>query len=798
MNAKIVAALAVMIAALGFVSLAEDSDADQTINATWSVGQTLTNYSTIDGTRDLSGSVPGVTFSLSGGFVIANGSPTTPGSYTVTAVYDDGEYLDYNTLNVTVTGAPPVTYSFNLYYSANGGSGAPSTQYYSSSSSSPHYFTVSNTQPVRSGYTFLGWSTSSSAASASYYGGDTISVAANGSKTLYAVWQLNVSYTATLAYAANGSNVAGMPPNQTYTSSSTSSVDFLVTSTVPTREGFYFVGWNTDPTDPGATIDAGNTVAVSYNGTVTLYAIWKAISPADFTLNWSVNIPVSNAQLFAATQDLVGSVPGVTLTLEDGWVIANGTPTTAGSYPITAKYVDGTGWEIITAIANVDLNLLTITFDTDTPGWGTIQPVTTIDVPYGSVISIADNVLTVNNVNFTAVPSASNATYSYGFDSWSAENGDVITVDTDISATFTRTALLDAVHWSNGMFNGSVSFLFSWPTDSNQAHNMNMKLYDGTVNADLTTSWVDSGYELNISATYPNTNFAIEILKDNVSVYSKTASAGKWAMYELTIDTDNGMVTMTPVSTFTSFMDYTLLESQRKVIFDFSTVVMNKAVTVIDHDDTGAGAHVRFSVTDTMVFLNTYGIVMNNPSINVYNHFPQYEKVRVNFYAFALYGNSITINGQTYSVQDGKVTVNYIVDDDRQNVLPSVDPEKEVRSRTMPLTNISVTWDGSHVILTFINDRFTIDLGEYTQGNETVSFNGLWYFTATIYEPESSTAKELGPWKALPDMSKDQMLIIFLAAITLIGSAAYIKLDGTLIDVMIMVMAAVVGFFMLG
>lgn len=75
------------------------------------------------------------------------------------------------------------TETYTLSYSANGGSGAASTQTGAVS------YTVSSTQPTRSGYTFLGWSKSSSATTASYTAGDSITLTAN--TTLYAVWQKN-------------------------------------------------------------------------------------------------------------------------------------------------------------------------------------------------------------------------------------------------------------------------------------------------------------------------------------------------------------------------------------------------------------------------------------------------------------------------------------------------------------------------------------------------------------------------------------------------------------------------------
>ncbi len=79
----------------------------------------------------------------------------------------------------------------HLNFDANRGSGAPAGLSYTGTSTSDHSFTIPLTAPVRDGFTFLGWSTSSAATSAEYYPGDTVSVSYNGSKMLYAVWEEN-------------------------------------------------------------------------------------------------------------------------------------------------------------------------------------------------------------------------------------------------------------------------------------------------------------------------------------------------------------------------------------------------------------------------------------------------------------------------------------------------------------------------------------------------------------------------------------------------------------------------------
>jgi len=78
---------------------------------------------------------------------------------------------------------PIIPETYTVSYNANGGSGAPSSQ----TKTYGVALTLSSVKPTRSGYTFLGWATSSTATSATYSAGG--SYTANASATLYAVWQ---------------------------------------------------------------------------------------------------------------------------------------------------------------------------------------------------------------------------------------------------------------------------------------------------------------------------------------------------------------------------------------------------------------------------------------------------------------------------------------------------------------------------------------------------------------------------------------------------------------------------------
>ncbi len=164
--------------------------------------------------------------------------------------------------------------TITLTYDANGGSGAPTSQSYTVwNATTNHKFTLSSTKPTRTGYTFLGWSTSSTATSASYSAGGSITLSA--STTLYAVWSV-ITYT--VSYNANGGT--GAPGNQT----KTYGITLILSTTKPTKVGHTFVGWGSSTTATSPTKQPGDSY--TSNASCTYYAIW---TPNVLTVNYYSN-----------------------------------------------------------------------------------------------------------------------------------------------------------------------------------------------------------------------------------------------------------------------------------------------------------------------------------------------------------------------------------------------------------------------------------------------------------------------------------------------------------------------------
>ena len=147
--------------------------------------------------------------------------------------------------------------TYTISYNANGGSGAPSSQ----TKTHDKNLTLSTTKPTRSGYTFQGWSTSSTGAVKYSAGGKFTS---NAKTTLYAVW---TKLTYTISYNANGGSGAPAVQTKTY------NTKLILSKTMPRRTGYTFLGWSTNAKAVVATYVAGESF--TSNAKTTLYAVWK-------------------------------------------------------------------------------------------------------------------------------------------------------------------------------------------------------------------------------------------------------------------------------------------------------------------------------------------------------------------------------------------------------------------------------------------------------------------------------------------------------------------------------------------
>lgn len=210
---------------------------------------------------------------------IPSSSPTKNGytfqgwstSSTGSPQYQPGDYYTIysNTILYAIWGES--TQYCTITFNANGGSGAPSKQQKIIGKTTY----IPYAKPTRSGYTFLGWSTSRYAASADYQPGQAYTP--YGNMTFYAVWkQEEDRYT--ISFDLQGGSGEFNPLKGKYGEA------WYLPNRAPYKSGYIFKGWATSPDgNPEYQPDDVYTIY----GNATLYAVWKEKGKPKFTFSKS-------------------------------------------------------------------------------------------------------------------------------------------------------------------------------------------------------------------------------------------------------------------------------------------------------------------------------------------------------------------------------------------------------------------------------------------------------------------------------------------------------------------------------
>ena len=254
----------------------------------------------------------------------ASGSPS----------YDPGDTYSVSYSSVRTMYAIWGDYGY-LEFNRNGGSGSvPSTQSLLIAEDDYDYITIpSSPTPTMSGMEFVGWCTNQSGSGTMYDPGDRVDVDCGATVTLYAIYE-DPYVTYTLTYNANGGS--GAPLSQSV-ESSTGRATFTLRTNEPTRDGYIFLGWTTNSSGTGTLYQPGGTYSTS-NTSTTMYAKWEeAVINITSSIPSDLDLIVGEHFSYTVTADQDGcqvSVSGVTWLGVSGMTVS-GTPTTAGSYPIT-------------------------------------------------------------------------------------------------------------------------------------------------------------------------------------------------------------------------------------------------------------------------------------------------------------------------------------------------------------------------------------------------------------------------------------------------------------------------------
>lgn len=437
---------------------------------------------------------------------------------------------------------------------------------------------------------------------------------------------------------------------------------------------------------------------------------------------------------------------------------------------------------------------------------GTVSPAS-VSVPSGSRFTQQGNSLVLiqdPSIVVTATPAS-----GYVLRGWSENVGRFIIDNTTITAYF-EYDMGNAVWWDNGYANNKATIVLDYPsTLGNYSRYMTIPLlkYDRLATDSDPQYFRDAGYRLSIETGF-NKRIFITLTENGVQKYAASYDPGVWQRYALILDTANGTLSYqgissaarNPVDEF-NFMDYTPIFTSK--IADWSGVCDGLSFARIYHKDVGSGSHhPNFQIGNTATFLNTYGVVMIDPVLNIYEQFPAYEDLRLNLYSFAIYGDTITINNRTFDMDGSYIVVKYDKVNGRNVVSPT-----GAETFTAPLTNVYITWTNipsttpseRQCYLTFVERNQVFDLGTFAIGDLTISGEGMWYFTTALWEPFDTVKKTyVMDWSSPFNLDGNGFLLIFIALLVIVLVIMNIFWQPTVLDYAVVFGAGLISLITLG
>ena len=324
-----------------------------------------------------------ITFNANGGSVTPTsktqnyGTAVTMPTPTRTGYTFSGWSKTYTTMpaeNVTVT-AQWTPHTYTMTYNANGGTGAPASQTITYGQNA----TISSTRPTKAGYTFEGWSTSSTATTGTYQPGGTYSNV-TGAVTLYAIWSKELSAT----FNSYGQGLSGAQVEHVKIYNNATSGNITTPKALP-ASGYSFRTWSTK-TEANATenqIGENKIVAISENK--VYYASYQKTATITYNANGGSGAP--SAQSGTTYMNYEGSTIPASIKLSTtrptragytfaGWKIGNKTYAAGDTVSIE---------DSISAVAQWNYATYTVYFDANGGTVNTTSKTVTYNSTYGTL-----------------------------------------------------------------------------------------------------------------------------------------------------------------------------------------------------------------------------------------------------------------------------------------------------------------------------------------------------------------------------------------------------------------------------
>ena len=282
--------------------------------------------------------------------------------------------------------------------------------------------------------------------------------------------------------------------------------------------------------------------------------------------------------------------------------------------------------------------------------------------------------------------------------------------------------------WFNGYSNSSVTFYLHMDTPTESDTTVSFAPFSGPYNLDVSTinfTKTTAGY-MRITPTYT----------------SDTYTLGTYSDVQIIYDLYNKKVTVGGISAFpamgTSPNIFASVEFKTSDTLYYSNELFEFIAISADDD-------AIWRCDSASIIAGTFAATVDC-TINLLQLFPS-KDVRLNLNSIGIYGDSVTIAGTTYDVDNGAITVN----------------GETVRLKGAAIKIVTKLMDGYYFI-TSINDT-VVNARPVSAGQPTITFDGVWGLTSTvdILGRETVNVDEWVPGAFAFDKDGFILMIIFTA-----------------------------------
>lgn len=349
--------------------------------------------------------------------------------------------------------------------------------------------------------------------------------------------------------------------------------------------------------------------------------------------------------------------------------------------------------------------------------------------------------------------------------------------------------------WNNGYQNGSFDLIINTSKyiqdvtspdynkviiDSNDYYNNQWDMYYGQ--NENTKELTD--YRFSVRATqYPNGPTYITTLISNngtETILNHINIGSGWVGASIHIDCRQGTLSVTPIapSEWTTFLTWDSTQQQITI----GNIPIGEIYGFKVFNSTAYNSF-RFQVSNTSVFLNTYGVIMIDPEVDIRNWYPNNTKYMIKFDKTAATGTSITIGGVTYNIEDQEITI------------PQEDENVKI---DISEYTISYIQNGDEWEITIKSQKSNTS-ATVTSTNTKLSMQGAWYFNSAYYTIEERDYQEY-TWKfGTLAYGFDTLLVFMMIFLGLLTILTWKFLPDTLgfLDIGIIIVAEIILFIII-